>query len=147
LHERGIAKERVQLLGWLPSSTAHLALYEQIDIALDPFPYNGTTTTCEALWMGVPVVTLRGDRHGARVGASLLGQAGLPDLIAGSVDDYVGIALALAANLAKLHELRRSLRQRVMASSLCDGHGFAGKMENAYRTMWRTWCEAPGDRS
>ncbi len=129
---------------WLPSSTAHLALYEQIDIALDPFPYNGTTTTCEALWMGVPVVTLRGDRHCARVGASLLSQAGLTDWIAGSVDDYLEIALALAANPEQLDALRRSLRQRVAASSLCDGDGFARKMENAYRTIWKSWCQAPG---
>jgi predicted O-linked N-acetylglucosamine transferase (SPINDLY family) len=144
LGERGIAAERVQLVAWLPSSTAHLALYEQIDIALDPFPYNGTTTTCEALWMGVPVVTLRGDRHCARVGASLLSQVGLTDWIAGSVDDYIEIALALAANPAKLDALRRSLRQRVAASSLCDGSGFARKMENAYRTIWKSWCQAPG---
>jgi predicted O-linked N-acetylglucosamine transferase (SPINDLY family) len=141
--ERGIAPERVQLVAWLPSGTAHLALYEQIDIALDPFPYNGTTTTCEALWMGVPVVALRGERHSARVGASLLGQAGLNDLIADSADDYVGIASALAANPGQLHDLRRSLRQRVMASPLCDGQGFARKMESAYRTMWRNWCDAP----
>ena len=144
LGERGIAAERVQLVAWLPSSAAHLALYEQIDIALDPFPYNGTTTTCEALWMGVPVVTLRGDRHSARVGASLLSQAGLTDWIAGSVDDYLEIALALAANPEELYALRRSLRQRVAASSLCDGDSFARKMENAYRTIWKSWCEAPG---
>ena len=143
LGERGIAADRIQLVAWLPSSTSHLALYEQIDIALDPFPYNGTTTTCEALWMGIPVVTLRGERHAARVGASLLGQAGLPDLIAGSVDGYVGIALALAADPERLRDLRRSLRQRVMASSLGDGNGFAHKMEAAFRTMWRNWCEAP----
>jgi predicted O-linked N-acetylglucosamine transferase (SPINDLY family) len=142
LAERGIASERLQLVGWLPSSTAHLALYEKIDIALDPFPHSGTTTTCEALWMGVPTVTLRGDRHSARVGASLLGQIGLTDLIAGSVDDYFEIASALAANPARLHALRRSLRQRMAASSLCDGRGFARKMEDAYRTIWRRWCEA-----
>jgi predicted O-linked N-acetylglucosamine transferase (SPINDLY family) len=93
--------------------------------------------------MGIPVVTLRGERHAARVGASLLGQAGLPDLIAGSVDGYVGIALALAADPERLRDLRRSLRQRVMASSLGDGNGFAHKMEAAFRTMWRNWCEAP----
>jgi predicted O-linked N-acetylglucosamine transferase (SPINDLY family) len=140
--ERGIAAERVQLVAWLPSSTAHLGLYEKIDIALDPFPYNGTTTTCEALWMGVPVVTLRGDRHSARVGASLLNQVGFADWIADSVDGYVEIALALAANPAKLQTVRRSLRRRMNESSLCDGSGFARRMENAYRTIWRRWCEA-----
>lgn len=141
LHERGVAAERVQLIAWLPDSTAHLSLYEQIDIALDPFPYNGTTTTCEALWMGVPVVTLQGDRHSARVGASLLTQIGLNDWIADSVDGYVEIALALAGNPQRLDELRRALRPRVAASSLCDGDAFARKMEAALRTVWRRWCE------
>jgi predicted O-linked N-acetylglucosamine transferase (SPINDLY family) len=140
--ERGVAAERVQLIAWLPNSTAHLALYEQIDIALDPFPYNGTTTTCEALWMGVPVVTLRGNRHSARVGASLLGQLGLTDWIAASTGDYVEIALALGADPGNLHSLRHSLRRLMAASSLCDGNAFARKIENAYRTIWQRWCEA-----
>jgi protein O-GlcNAc transferase len=145
LRERGIAAERVQLLAWLPGSNAHLSLYEKIDIAIDPFPYNGTTTTCEALWMGVPVVTLRGDRHSARVGASLLSQVGLIDWIADSTDDYVEIALTLAGSPQRLQELRRSLRPRLAASSLCDGPAFARKMEAAFRSMWRRWCEAgPG---
>lgn len=141
LAERGIAKERVQLVGWLPSAAAHLALYDQIDIALDPFPYNGTTTTCEALWMGVPVVTLKGDRHSARVGASLLTQIGMTDWIAGSTDKYVESALALAADPTKLKELRRGLRRHVAASPLCDANAFARKLESAYRLMWQRWCE------
>jgi predicted O-linked N-acetylglucosamine transferase (SPINDLY family) len=86
LGERGVAAVRVELVPWLPGAAAHLALYNRVDIALDPFPYNGTTTTCEALWMGVPVVTLRGDRHAGRVGASLLTQVGLTTLIADSVE-------------------------------------------------------------
>ena len=143
LGERGVAAERVQLVAWLPNTTSHLALYEQIDIALDPFPYNGTTTTCEALWMGVPVVTLRGERHAARVGASLLGQAGLAELIAGSAEDYVAIASSLAADPERLASLRSSLRRRVMASPLCDGKRFACNMEATYRTMWQRWCAAP----
>ncbi len=101
LAERGVAPERVELIAWLPDQ-AHLALYDRVDIALDPFPYNGTTTTCEALWMGVPVVTLRGDRHAGRVGASLLTQIGLTDLIADSVEEYVEIAVALAGDPARL---------------------------------------------
>lgn len=141
LAERGIARERVELISWLPSMTAHLALYERIDVALDPFPYNGTTTTCEALWMGVPVVTLQGDRHSARVGASLLTQTGMTDCITGSLDDYVRAALALANDQVKLKQLRRDLRRRVAASSLCDADAFARKLENAYRSMWRHWCE------
>jgi predicted O-linked N-acetylglucosamine transferase (SPINDLY family) len=133
----------VELLAWLPSSATHLALYDRIDIALDPFPYNGTTTTCEALWMGVPVMTLRGDRHAGRVGASLLSQIGLPDLIANSVEEYVEIAVALVGNPNRLHDLRRSLRPRIAASPLCDGRAFARKIEAAFRTMWQHWCEAP----
>jgi protein O-GlcNAc transferase len=137
---RGVAADRVEIVGWLPDSKAHLALYERVDIALDPFPYNGTTTTCEALWMGVPVVTLRGDRHAGRVGASLLTQIGVTDLIADSVEAYVSTAVALAADPTRLADLRRSLRPRMAASSLCDGAGFARKVEDAYRTMWARWC-------
>jgi FkbM family methyltransferase len=144
LGERGVAAERIELVAWLPDSAAHLALYHRVDIALDPFPYNGTTTTCEALWMGVPVVTLRGDRHAGRVGASLLSQIGLTDLIASSVEDYVEIALVLAGNPRRLDDLRRSLRPRMAASPLCDGAAFARKIEGAFRHMWQLWCEAPG---
>jgi protein O-GlcNAc transferase len=144
LGERGVAAERVELLAWLPDAAAHLAVYHRVDIALDPFPYNGTTTTCEALWMGVPVVTLRGDRHAGRVGASLLGQVGLTDLIGNSVEEYVEIAHALAGNPARLNELRRALRPRLAASPLCDGGAFARKTEAAFRRMWQRWCETPG---
>jgi predicted O-linked N-acetylglucosamine transferase (SPINDLY family) len=136
----------VELAAQLPGTAAHLAAYHQVDIALDPFPYNGTTTTCEALWMGVPVVTLRGDRHAGRVGASLLTQVGLPDLIAASVEEYVEIAAALAGDAARLSDVRRSLRQRMAASPLCDGRAFARKIESAFRSMWRKWCEAPEGR-
>ena len=142
LGERGVAAERVELVAWLANSDAHLALYDRIDVALDPFPYNGTTTTCEALWMGVPVVTLRGDRHAGRVGASLLGQIGLTDLIGESVEGYVEIAAALAGDPARLAELRRSLRPRMAASSLCDSPAFARKMEAAFRDMGRRSREA-----
>jgi protein O-GlcNAc transferase len=130
-------------MAWLPDAAAHLALYHRLDIALDPFPYNGTTTTCEALWMGVPVVARRSDRHAGRVGASLLGQIGRTDLIAGSAEEYVQIALALADDPARLNDLRYSLRPRLAASSLCDADAFARKIEAAYRRMWQHWCEAP----
>jgi protein O-GlcNAc transferase len=141
LAERGVAADRIELVAWLPER-AHLALYDRADIALDPFPYNGTTTTCEALWMGVPVVTLRGDRHAGRVGASLLTQVGLTDLIADSPEAYVETAVALAGDPARLAELRHSLRPRMVASPLCDAPAFARKIEAAYRTMWQRWCEA-----
>jgi protein O-GlcNAc transferase len=142
LGERGVAAERVELVAWLPNAAAHLALYHRVDIALDPFPYNGTTTTCEALWMGVPVVTLRGDRHAARVGASLLSQIKLMDLIANSVDEYLEIAVALARNSERLSDLRRVLRPRMAASGLCDEPAFVRKMESASRMMWQHWCES-----
>jgi protein O-GlcNAc transferase len=141
LVERGVAAGRVALRGQMPNLADHLGLYREIDIALDPFPYNGTTTTCEALWMGVPVVTLLGDRHAGRVGASLLTQMGLTELIANSVQEYVKIALALAGRPGHLHGLRRSLRPQMAASALCDAYSFARKMEAAFRTMWQHWCE------
>ena len=144
LGERGIAAERVELMGWVPGTTSHLALYDRVDIALDPFPYNGTTTTCEALWMGVPVVTLRGTRHAGRVGASLLTQVGLGEWIASSVEEYLQIAMALAKDPVQLSELHRTLRPRLAASSLCDGRAFARKIEATYRTMWQHWCETTG---
>lgn len=138
--ERGIAAERVSLLGYLPDTRQHLDLYHQIDIALDPFPYNGTTTTCEVLWMGVPVVTLRGDRHAGRVGASLLTRIGHEDLIANTVEEYVEIAAALAGDSLRLDDLHQSLRPRMAESSLCDAGAFARSIEAAYRDMWNTWC-------
>jgi protein O-GlcNAc transferase len=141
LEERGLAAERVELVAWIPSQAAHLALYNRLDIALDPFPYNGTTTTCEALCMGVPVVTLCGDRHAGRVGASLLNQVGLTDWIAGSIDEYLEIAVNFAGAPSQLAELRHDLRPRLSRSPLCDGRKFARKIEAAYRTMWLRWCE------
>jgi predicted O-linked N-acetylglucosamine transferase (SPINDLY family) len=139
LRERGVAPERVEMLPWLDDAIAHQAAYNRVDIALDPFPYNGTTTTCEALWMGVPVVTLSGDRHAGRVGASLLDQIGLTEFVATSVEHYVGIALALARDGERLAQLRQSLRPRMAASSLCDGPAFARKMEAAFRSVWQDW--------
>jgi predicted O-linked N-acetylglucosamine transferase (SPINDLY family) len=143
LAQHGIAADRVELLPWAADGTAHLSLYNRVDIALDPFPYNGTTTTCEALWMGVPVVTLRGDRPAGRVGASLLGQVGYADMVAGSVDKYVDIAMTLADDPAQLADLRHVLRPRIQRSPLCDGAAFARKLESAYRTMWQRWCDPP----
>src|SRR5262245_15444674 len=102
-------------MAWQPGPAEHLALYHRVDIALDPFPYNGTTTTCDALWMGVPVITLRGHRHAGRVGASLLTQVGLTDLIADSIEQYVEIGVAFADKPGRLDELHRILRSRVAA--------------------------------
>lgn len=140
LSERGIASDRVDLRGPVADPGEHLKTYDEIDIALDPFPYNGTTTTCEALWMGVPVITLLGERHSGRVGASLLTRLGLEELIARTADDYVGIAAALADDGERLAAMHRDLRQRMAASSLCDGASFTRTLEEGYRTMWRRWC-------
>ncbi len=107
-----------------------------MDIALDPFPYNGTTTTCEALWMGVPVVTLAGNRHASRVGASLLAQAGLPEWTAASRDDYVDIATQLARMPGTLSRKRSVLRDQIGDSPLCDGVGFCQRMETAFERIW-----------
>jgi predicted O-linked N-acetylglucosamine transferase (SPINDLY family) len=138
----GIAAERLSLSGFIPEVADHLAAYAEIDIALDPHPYNGTTTTLEALWMGVPVVTLRGERHAARVGASLLSQIGAQDLIAETPGGYVKKAVALAGDRAALAALRERLPRQLSTSSLCDCAGFARDLENAYRAAWRRWCGA-----
>jgi protein O-GlcNAc transferase len=140
LAQRGVAAQQVELVAQRPESKAHLGLYNRIDIALDPFPYNGTTTTCEALWMGVPVVALRGDRHAGRVSVSLLAAIGMNDLVADSVEAYVETAVALAGDPMRLSELRHSLRSHMAAAPLCDAAGFARKIEHAYHTMWQRWC-------
>lgn len=136
----GVASERLDLAGFIPNAADHLAAYREIDVALDPFPYNGTTTTLEALWMGVPVVTLRGTRHAARVGASLLSQLGAGEWIADEQDAYAATATALIRDRAALVAIRKGLRARLTASAVCDCAGFARAIESAYRTMWRRWC-------
>ena len=136
---QGIDPGRIRLEPHTPSP-GHLPCYGEIDIALDPVPYNGAVTSCETIWMGVPLVSLRGDRHVARVGASLLTAINLPELIAETPEDYVGIAAGLGGNLDRLAELRAGMRERMRASALCDGVGFARAIENAYRTVWRQWC-------
>ena len=138
---RGIAEERLELHAWIDSKSGHLGLYQRIDIGLDPFPYNGATTTCEALWMGVPVISLRGDRHAGRVGASILTRVGFSELIADTDDAYVAAAVALAEAPGRLVELRRDLRAAMAASPLCDAAGFTRHVEAAYRGMWRSWCQ------
>jgi len=137
---RGIGKERVDLMGFLPRGE-YLRLYHRIDVGLDPFPYNGMTTTCDALWMGVPVLTLPGEMPVSRAGLSLLSAVGLADLAASSEDGYVRIAVELAGNLPRLAELRATLRVRMQASPLMDAPRFARNVEAAYRKMWERWLE------
>jgi predicted O-linked N-acetylglucosamine transferase (SPINDLY family) len=137
---QGIDHSRIRMTGQVLSPALHLGMYQPIDIALDTFPYHGTTTTCEALWMGVPVIALAGQTHASRVGVSLLTNCGLTDLIAASEERYIDLATRLAADRERLNHLRQSLRPTLQNSPLGDGKAFARRLEDAYRTMWRAWC-------
>jgi protein O-GlcNAc transferase len=139
---KGIAEERTELLSWEPSTTGHLDIYNRIDISLDTFPYNGTTTTCEALWMGVPVITLAGTAYASRSGVSLLSNVGLPDLVATTFDEYFSIAIDLAKDSKRLQSLRKNLRDMMKYSPLCDAKRFTINSERCYRKMWETWCQS-----
>jgi predicted O-linked N-acetylglucosamine transferase (SPINDLY family) len=139
---RGVGKDRITLRSDELSVAAQLGLYQGVDIALDTSPYNGTTTTCDALWMGVPVVTLAGLTHVSRVSASLLTHLGRPKWIAHSEDEYIEICVDLAADLPFLAKLRASQRERMRLSPLCDAPRFAAHLETAYRDMWRRSCGA-----
>jgi predicted O-linked N-acetylglucosamine transferase (SPINDLY family) len=136
----GIDAERLVFVG-NAKTEEYFQQYLGIDIALDPFPYGGGTTTCDALWMGVPVVTLRGQTAVGRGGVSILSNIGLPELIADSPREYVQIAAQLAGDRKRLSELRGTLRQRMKDSPLTDGPQFAREVEAAYRQMWEQWCE------
>jgi len=118
----------------------YMARYNQIDIALDPFPYGGGITTCDALWMGVPVVSLVGKLSVGRSGKSILSNVGLPNLIAQSEKQYQSIAVDLASNLPRLRELRAGLRESMRKSPLGDAATFTRDLESVYRKAWRTWC-------
>lgn len=144
---RGIDPDRVELLGHVNTALEHLALYGQVDIALDSFPYNGTTTTCEALWMGVPVIALAGDRHAGRVGVSLLHSIRLDELIAVSPEDYRRLATDLARDRDRLADYRATLRTRMRNAPLTDAAGFARDIEAAFRDMWHRWCKGASART
>ncbi len=138
---QGLPPERLQLIGRTPTLEEHLDLYNGVDIALDTFPYNGTTTTCEALWMGLPVVSQSGDVHASRVGLSLLSSVGLGDLVAKNMGEYVKKAEILAADHERRLQLRKDLRKRMLSSALMDSQSVTRHIESAYRDMWRHACE------
>ena len=140
LENHGVDPTRLDFHG--PSPRVNfLALRNEADIALDPFPFNGTTTTCESLWMGVPVVTLAGLNHASRVGVSFLTIVGMPQLVSQSLDEYVETAVSLANDRARLTALRAGMRESMLASPLMDAARFSRHLENAYREVWRSWCE------
>jgi predicted O-linked N-acetylglucosamine transferase (SPINDLY family) len=138
----GLPPDRVDFAERTADTAGHLGLYQQVDVALDTFPYHGTTTTCESLWMGVPVVTLMGERHASRVSASLLHAIGRPDWVGASPEDYVRIATELAANRARLGEIRGGLRAEMQRSTLMDHTGQSARFSAALRQCWREWCAA-----
>ena len=149
LGESGISADRIELLGFyaphMPASRdtrplEYLRRYQRIDIALDPSPYNGMTTTCDALWMGVPLVALIGGSSMARASYSLLTAIGLPEFAAPTEHDYLRIAADLAHDLPRLTALRATLRGKMKASPLLDTATFTRHLEAAYRTAWQTWC-------
>ena len=132
----GISAERLILLPHEPSQQEHLATYGSVDIALDTIPRTGGSTTAEALWMGVPIISLAGERFIERLSASMLHAVGLDELIADSQEDYVAKAAALAKDPQQRTQLRASLRERMSTSPLCDAKGLVYSLESAYRDMW-----------
>jgi predicted O-linked N-acetylglucosamine transferase (SPINDLY family) len=139
LERKGVKRDRVTFVA-RQAREQYLDLYHQIDIGLDTFPYNGHTTSFDACWMGVPVVTLVGPTPVGRAGLSLLANLGLAELVATTRERFVSIAVGLANDLPRLSQLRATLRDRMQASSLMDAPRFARTVEAGYREMWRRWC-------
>lgn len=136
----GITEDRQILMGRTRSPQEHMQTYQQVDLCLDSYPYNGTTTSCDSLVMGVPVVTLAGTRHVSRVTASQLNSLGLDTLVACDGKNYVDIAVRLATDTKELIGIRRGLRERLQKSPLMDYQGFTRQLEKKYREIWKHWC-------
>ena len=134
--EKGVDRARVTLKGWESEVSSHLEQYSKVDIHLDSYPYNGTTTICESLWQGVPVISLVGLSHRSRVGLSILSQVGLDSYVAHNEQEYVNIAIDKAANVGELCGLREGLREKMRSSSLLDRSRFIGELEAVYEQMW-----------
>jgi hypothetical protein len=132
---RGVLVSQLRIQGDDASHVEHMNRYNSIDIALDPFPYNGTTTTLDALWMGVPVITLEGASHVGRVGVSQMSNLGLQEMIAHNQNEYVDIAVSLANDLPRIAALRAGMRPRMLASPLMNVARFTSNLERAYESM------------
>jgi protein O-GlcNAc transferase len=139
--QRGITENRI-ILQPPDSAPKHLASYNLVDIGLDTFPFNGLTTTCEAMWMGVPVITLAVTGYAARAGVSLLTNVGLAEFITKTSDEYISTAVNLAKDFKRLQSLRKHLRDMMMRSPLCNAKKFTADLEICYRKMWETWCQS-----
>jgi predicted O-linked N-acetylglucosamine transferase (SPINDLY family) len=144
--DAGIVADRLDLSGWSPPAEV-LAAYGRVDIALDTFPYNGGLTTCEAIWMGVPVVTCPGETFASRHGLAHLTAAGLGETIAQDLAHYEDLAVALAADLPRLSKMRQGMREKIVASPLCDGARFARNLEVLLRGVWQDWAAKCAPRS
>ena len=137
MQECGIDLTRVEMVGRTPDAVEHFLYYQQVDLCLDTFPYNGTTTTCDSLYMGVPVVALLGADHRSRVSASQLAAVGLNSLVAHDHNEYVDIAVSLATDRQKLQNARNELRQRMRASALMDHQSFTRQLEASFHEIWQ----------
>lgn len=145
LREQGIDGRSVDLLPLQSETAEHLSTYAGMDISLDPWPYAGTTTTCESLFMGVPCITLRGGCHAHNVGVSLLTEVGMFEgWVACDLDAYVDCAVHAASDLQALAGIRAGLRQRMLSSRLCDAPEFVAGLEEVYRSLWHTWLDGAG---
>jgi protein O-GlcNAc transferase len=140
LKRQGIPEVRFDLLGKTEAKRSHFEAYSALDIGLDTFPYNGTTTTCEAMWMGVPTISKFGATHASRVGLSLLSTVNLREFAVETDEAYIAAAKSLAADADKLTTLRNTLRLRMQASPLCDAPRYTRRLESAFRQVWQTWC-------
>ena len=139
--QHDITEDRLVLEGAISSHEEHFRAYQKVDIALDPYPYTGITTSVEALWMGVPVLTLAGDRFISHQGEAINQHIGLAEWIAADERDYIAKAAGFAGDLESLAALRAGLRERLLVSPLCDAPRFARDFEAALQSMWRIWCE------
>jgi predicted O-linked N-acetylglucosamine transferase (SPINDLY family) len=140
--EEGISPDRFEFRRSTDFQT-FLKLLNESDFTLDPFPFNGGTTTCHSLWMGAPIITLAGDRHASRMGLSMMTCIGLPEFVAHTPEEYVQIAVTFANDLPRLASIRAGMRDRLLASPLLDAKKYTRNLEAAYHQVWRKWCANP----